>query len=278
MTTSNMFIGARDGLTITASNDMLVSASNDLTVSACNNLTLKAKDMTFDMSGNLTYKATSNINFFIAQSSNGAVDPTVIISPDRINVRGDLWITGTINTNNIINTTVVQENLKVQDKVILLAAQGEEGGAPNEGLATNDGAGIVVDGLPIGESNTELYRKSFTWDYGAQGTIGLGSSNTPVESAWELLGGGLRITCKKLVSGSIRDVSFTWRVNEQDELELVKKFWNAVMPGHLSMSTDLSRSPKAALKLLIVPVSETAPVTFAVPAPRLPATVPPLRA
>jgi hypothetical protein len=209
---------------------MLLSASNDLTISASNNLTLAAKDMTFDMSGNLTYKADSNISFFINQSSNGATDATVMISPDRINIRGDLWITGSINTNNIINTTVVQETLKVNDKVLLLASEGDEGGAPTDGAVTNSGAGIIVDGMPmIGSnvsSNVEQYRKAILWNFGSTGVVDLGTSNVTSESYWEVLGGGVRITHKKDVGGELRDLSFTFRVNELEELELVKKYWN----------------------------------------------------
>jgi hypothetical protein len=149
-----------------------------------------------------------------------------MISPDRINIRGDLWITGSINTNNIINTTVVQETLKVNDKVLLLASEGDEGGAPTDGSLTNSGAGIIVDGMPTGESNVAMYRKSIQWYYGSAGMADLGTANVQSESYWEVLGGGLRITHKKDHYGTLRDLSFTFRVNELDELELVKKYWH----------------------------------------------------
>jgi hypothetical protein len=192
-------------------------------------LTLSAGDMNFALSGNLSYTAESNINFYINQSTLPS-DPTLTISGDRLSVRGDMYITGSINTNNIINTTVVQETLKINDKIVLLSSEGDEGGAPEEGYLTNHLAGIVIDGLPANQTDSNLYKKAIQWTYGGeggaggQGTLALGTSNVIAESAWEVLGGGLRITHRKTDE---TEVSFTFRINQYDELELVKRFWNA---------------------------------------------------
>lgn len=226
---SNIELYSRSNVLVTSSNNVNISASNDLFITAKSNLTLAAADMSFALSGNLAYTAQSNISFYIRDSSNGLSDPTFIVSPDRVNVRGDLWITGSINTNNIINTTVVQETLKINDKNILLASVGDQGGAPNDGYETNDMAGIVVDGMPTGETDSNIYKKALQWTYGGEDGAGglgmkaLGTSNALAESAWELLGGGLRITHRK---ADASEVSFTFRVNQHDELELVKRFFN----------------------------------------------------
>jgi uncharacterized protein (DUF2345 family) len=225
---SNIELYSRSNVLVTSSNNVNISGSNNVYITAQSNLTLAAADMSFALSGNLSYSAQSNISFFIAQSSN-PTDATFMVSPDRVNVRGDLWITGSINTNNIINTTVVQETLKINDKNVLLASVGDQGGAPNDGYTTNDMAGIVVDGMPTGETDSNIYKKAVQWVYGGEDGAGglgmkaLGTSNAIAESAWELLGGGMRITHRK---ADATEVSFTFRVNQYDELELVKRFFN----------------------------------------------------
>lgn len=225
ITTSNAFVKARSNVFMQASNDIKISASNNLYLDANSNIFFNGSNLSFDIVGNTAFYSNSNINFYIATSSNPS-DATVMISPDRVNVRGDLWITGSINTNNIINTTVVQETLKVNDKTILLANVGDEGGAPDEGAA-NDGSGIIVDGMPSGESNIDLYKKSLLWTYNSGGTLDLGTPNLTTESAWEFRGGGVRINHQKDIGGGVlKDLWFTFRVNELDELELVKKYWS----------------------------------------------------
>lgn len=224
ITTSNAFINARSNVYVSASNDIKISACNNLYWDVNSNIFINGSNLKFEIVGNTSFYADSNINFYIAGSSNPS-DATVMISRDRMNVRGDLWITGSINTNNIINTTVVQETLKVNDKTILLANVGDEGGAPADG-AGNDGSGIVVDGLPSGETNIELYKKSLLWTYGSAGTLDLGTANLTTESAWEFRGGGIRINHQKIIGGVLKDLWFTFRVNELDELELVKKYWS----------------------------------------------------
>lgn len=226
---SNIELYSRSNVVVTSSNNVNITGSNDVFITAKSNLTLSAADMSFALSGNLSYKAQSNISFYINESSNGPTDATFMVSPDRVNVRGDLWITGSINTNNIINTTVVQETLKINDKNLLLASVGDQGGAPNDGYTTNDMAGIVVDGMPTGETDSNIYKKAVQWVYGGEdgagglGMMALGTSNAIAESAWELLGGGMRITHRK---ADATEVSFTFRVNQNDELELVKRFFN----------------------------------------------------
>jgi uncharacterized protein (DUF2345 family) len=225
ITTSNAYIVSQSNVSIQTSNDLVLSASNNLYLNVSKDLLINGSNLSFDIVGNTDFYANSNINFYIDRSSN-PTDATVMFSQDRVNIRGDLWITGSINTNNIINTTVVQETLKVNDKTILLASSNDEGGVPDEG-ELNDGSGIIVDGMPNGSDNLELYKKSLLWKWNTGGTPHLGTTNLTTEAAWEFRGGGIRINHRKDIgSGVIKDLWFTFRVNELDELELVKKYWS----------------------------------------------------
>lgn len=216
---------ATSNTTINSSNNFNLTACNDATITAKNNLTLAASNMSFSLTGDLKYTADSNIGFYITRSTQSSNNPILLVSPDRVSVIGDLFITGSINTSNIINTTVVQETLKINDKVILLASEGDEGGNPIDGLLTNSGAGIIVDGVPTTNADKDLWRKSIQWNYGFNGMPDVATSNITTEAAWEFQGGGLRITHKRITTDGMKDLSFTLRINDKDELELVKKYW-----------------------------------------------------
>jgi len=41
-----------------------------------------------------------------------------------------------------------------------------------------------------------------------------------------MTGGSFRMTHKKVTGSNWTEVSFGFRINEQDELEIVKKFWS----------------------------------------------------
>ena len=233
ITTSNAHIQARSNVFIEASNDLVLSASNNMYWNVNSNILINGSNLSFDIVGNTDFYANSNIKFYIDRSSNGSTDATVMFSQDRVNIRGDLWITGSINTNNIINTTVVQETLKVNDKTILLASSNDEGGDPDEGIL-NDGSGIIVDGMPVGETDSNLYRKSLLWTWNTGGTPDLGTANLTTEAAWEFRGGGIRINHQKDMGGGVlKDLWYTFRVNELDELELVKKYWSTTASAYV---------------------------------------------
>jgi hypothetical protein len=223
-------------------NDIVTTACNNIAITACNNMRMEAMD-TIDISAetvnimtrsDISYTARSNLNFYISSTTDNPQDAIFTISGGVVKVRGDMLITGSINTSNIINTTVVQENLKVSDKIILLANMGDSTSndtLPLDGLATNSDAGIQIDGFPSGVNSNEydMHRKFFKWNYGSTGTIDLGTSNLTQESFWDLQGGSLRITKKKnfgtVTNPNIKDLSFGFRINENDELEFFKKFW-----------------------------------------------------
>jgi uncharacterized protein (DUF2345 family) len=231
---NNLFATFQTDASIGACNSISMTACNDVTIRAQDTLTLNANSMAFETRSDLGFSAPSNINFYIQSSSNMPQDPIFIISNDQVKVRGDLLITGTINTTDIITTAVVQENLKVSDKVIILSSVGDS--TSNEYMpidgAANDISGIRIDGFPGSlNSNTSsndyiMHEKSFLWNYGNTGTVAIGTSNVTDESYWELQGGAFRLTTKKKVGEDYKNVSFSFRVNDREELELVKVYWS----------------------------------------------------
>ena len=54
------------------------------------------------------------------------------------------------------------------------------------------------------------------------------------EPFWDVRGGALQITHKKILpDDTVQDVAFKFRVNERDELEFVKKFWDATSSNYV---------------------------------------------
>jgi len=237
---SNVAIGSAVNTFITASNNGLFSASNNLTLSASNTVYLRGKDLDAQFN-NISWTADSNINFKIL-SSESPGDPVFTISSNEVRIRGNIVVTGEINTSNIVNTTVVQQTLKVSDRVIKVANDGSGSNevGPLDGFLTNDQSGLVVDGYPTmsNVSWSNAYEKSLKWHYGdsvdSVGVLGLGSSNIEKEAYWEMTGGSFRLTHKKVDElGNITDVSFGFRVNELEELEMVKKYWSATANAYV---------------------------------------------
>jgi uncharacterized protein (DUF2345 family) len=237
---NNLFLDSSSNIQMTSSNLNLVShrdiniiASNNITISASNTLALLFGNSTTSISltNNQTFSSQSNFSFFVQGAPNPA-DPVVVIGPSNLLLRGDLVITGTLNTSNIFSTNVIQTTLKVEDKTILLASVGSNftDFLPTDGIA-NTGAGITIDGYPTGfDSNIpNAYDKTLAWNYGLDGISAMGTSNIDSESYWEMKGGSFRITHQKIVqsggSNIIKDVSAIFRINENDELELCKRFY-----------------------------------------------------
>jgi uncharacterized protein (DUF2345 family) len=235
ITHSNAYVGTASNFTITTSNNGLVSASNNLTLSASNDLTLAANTLNFNTRGDTALTALSNFKYYISSSPYQASDAIFQITGSNVAVRGDLFITGSINTTQILQTVVTETTLAVNDKLIYLATAGSgpsigNDSNPFDGVG-NDKAGIQVDGIPSSvasdSSNTwPLWEKSIKWNYNVDGLISIGTSNIEKEACWEFMGGGVRITKNSNVSGGLKKLSFTWRIGHNDELELVKTWWN----------------------------------------------------
>jgi uncharacterized protein (DUF2345 family) len=237
---NNLFLDSVSNIQLTSSNlnltshrDINIVASNNITISASNTLALLFGNSTTSISltNNQTFSSQSNFSFFV-QGAPSPTDPVLVIGPSNLLLRGDLVITGTLNTSNIFSTNVIQTTLKVEDKQILLASVGSNFNdfLPTDGIA-NTGAGITIDGFPTGfDSNIpDAYAKTLSWNNSLDGISAMGTSNIDSESYWEMKGGSFRITHQKIVqsggSNIIKDVSAIFRINENDELELCKRFY-----------------------------------------------------
>jgi hypothetical protein len=235
ITTSNLNLLSQENINITASNNLLVSGSNNTTISAKNTLTLAATDLAMNISGNQSFSASEKIDFYITSSAFAPEAPVFTVSGNQISVNGDMLITGTVNTSNVINTTVIQQDLKIQDKKILLSAPLGTGDAifdiPVDGSATNDKSGVEIMGLPNGAnpSHSNIYQKAVLWNHGTNGMTDLGTANVNTEAYWEMLGGSFHLTNRKLDGVVERETAFIFRVNEDDELEIQKKYWDTTL-------------------------------------------------
>ena len=237
VTASNDFyMQAKRNAEFITKNNMNIVAGNDMVITGSNSLTFNTKNMSMITSEDLSFTARSNISFHLASAINNA-EPIFTVQGSQLLVRGDIVITGSINTSNVYSTSVIQESIKIADKTIVLSSAGSNFGAgdgPVDSTATNSGSGIKIDGVPTGyDSNIPAaYDKTFTWNHGpGNGILDMGTApGMSNESFWELKGGAFRLTHQKVVNvggvNTVRDISFGFRVNELDELELVKRYWN----------------------------------------------------
>lgn len=94
-----------------------------------------------------------------------------------------------------------------------------------DGLDTNDGSGLVVNGTPASTLFPSKYKsrfeKSFKWRYGKDGMSQIAKNKQySKEAYWEMKGGAFRMTNINSDSGS--EVSYIFRISEDDQLEIVK--------------------------------------------------------
>jgi hypothetical protein len=120
---------------------------------------------------------------------------------------------------------VTQTELQVEDKLLHLAYNSNMD-LPLDGVV-NDGAGVVIDGVPVGfdqtvlDNNPERYEKSIKWNMSTGGMLALGSSNIATESYWDVQGGAMRWTHISESTG--KETSYILRINEREEFEMVKR-------------------------------------------------------
>lgn len=225
-TTSNFWVYSQSNITMNTSNTFNMMSRVDMNITACNDYRVTTCNLYMTSLRDSKVTAESNIDFYISTWPDHPENPIFSISGGRVQVRGDIDLTGQLNTSNITSTTVVQNTLKVEDKRIIIA-QGTEA----DSLSLNDSSGIIVNGYPGGDSNLfGLTNKSMLWNYGVNGMDDLGTNGgIYTESFWELQGGSFRLTYKKNygtnVAPDIKDVTFGFRMNEFEELELIKRFW-----------------------------------------------------
>lgn len=203
-----------DNSTISASNDLVLKGGDTTLITGSNNLKLQSWPVEYEQD------PTVPAHFFSLYDVN-----VLTITNSNVRIDGNLVVTGVIDSMTVQETTMY-----VQDKLINLAATSNnllDGSYENDGTI-NDGAGINVYGIPAAfASNTATasnFEKSIRWQYGPAGVEGLGSTHADTEPFWHVKGGALRMTHTKTDSfgSNVGEVSFSFRINQNDELELVK--------------------------------------------------------
>lgn len=241
---NNTYIDADTGtLSMNGGTSVQMSTDNDsyFTLSNNNSAYLNTGSTgSFNITaGTVGYDLSTSVNFTVGDTN------ILTIEQDKIVVRGNMDIEGTINT---IDYNVTE--LHVEDRTINLAYN-SNGDVVNDGTI-NTKSGIVVEGMPqitdvnIGQNiytdavYQPIYEKSIKWNYNDTDSVdgfidnigvgGIATSNIQSESYWEVKGGGLRLTAARPVfdenmniTGS-NVISFGLRINEHDELEFVKKY------------------------------------------------------
>lgn len=211
--------------TLVSGNNFKVTASNDGTLWAQSNLYLSGAGTAASISINANSTITSAASAYTLSAGtsgytfNVAGSNVVSITPNVLTVNGGLDIMGAVNSIAVEST-----DLHVNDKIIQLAYPGSNETMTDGSL--NNAAGIVVSGMPDSASNldpglaADIYEKSFKWNFNTSGIDGLlTNSGLATEAYWDLRGGRFQMTSTK---ASGKPISFAMRINELDELEMVK--------------------------------------------------------
>ena len=260
----NMYIGSSNALYINCASNLAMNSVQTVAISAGSNLTLQsASNMITTCGGTQTitnvggYTISGNSVSMITNGGGSYTGPNSgpflkavwdkNLNVNQITLNGDLIITGTLTTQNVLET-----QLEISDKTIELAVLAN-GGSNTDGTA-NTGSGFVISGVPSpAVINVKVptaqvptyYQKSVLWNYGVGGIDALmagypgGSTVDLAESYWEMRGGGLRITSSVLdSSNNISDLSYGFRVNDKQQLELYKRY-TVVDPNNPTISTPV---------------------------------------
>lgn len=202
------------------STSLTIGTSNDVTVTASNSISLASRDAVVTASSNLTLTGVSNVslvrdagNYVKVQNDDTirmwAGNSNIITAHhDRVFINGDVQVNGVIDSVDIH-----QSNLMIADRTVNLAFDPALGPLP-DGANTNSGAGLIVSGQYGAASNA----RSLIWNWN-DGMDKLGTNDVDGESYWDVRGGQLRISH----SNATKEIAFGFRINEYDELELVKK-------------------------------------------------------
>jgi hypothetical protein len=230
VTTKNTSLNT-DLLGIVATQDAALAAGGSVRLSACNVFTAvgaNALNLANEDAAHTKVSLTSkNMVVSMDTAEFGANTEVLRVNDQGVTIRGLLRVDGDMQT---INTYA--ENLELFDKTITLAGAGMCNFT--DGGLTNDRSGLKVGGLPQGMLFTNadhlaMYEKSFLFHcpqsdsmlkmWNSSNVSSIDSFNA--ESYWELKGGDFRITKMKAANDLL---TFAFRVNAYDELELVKKY------------------------------------------------------
>lgn len=228
ITPSNVSIYSADSFYIQSSNNGYINSASNLFLDADSKafLTLSSGTGIASIRGDEVHLLTNTVT--------GLSEAVKVYYDTNTNsnvmfVSGNLVITGTFETQNVVNT-----NLTINDKVIEMAYSGEE--TPTEDGVQNDGAGIQIIGSVSANNNfnsstdkLEYYKKGIFWKYNRGGIDLLGTSNgidsDLAESYWDVRGGGMQFTVVKKDENNDLDVlSYGFRINEYDQFEIYKRF------------------------------------------------------
>ena len=226
--TDSLLTYALSNTTLVTGNDFSVTASNIASLSSKSNLNLSAAagGATFSMGADnkfaaqgfdYTFGATNAVGY---KFNIGACN-LMTVQDDKVIVNGGLDVYGTINSIAIQNT-----ELHINDRTVQLSYP-----LSNESVldgTANTSSGMVVYGMPAAAASLDaalaakVYAKSIEWNYGTAGVDAmLTSAGIATESFWEMKGGRFQLTSTK---SNGKDISFGLRINEQDELEMIKIF------------------------------------------------------
>lgn len=230
-TPSNMTMTALSAININGSNNVYVTGNSNVFINANSKavVTMSGSDGNMDMLGNQLQVFTSTTS---GPSKAMSVYRDTTTNNNIVKIDGNLIITGMFETQDVTNT-----NLSIEDKTIQLAYPAGSN-AHNEDGTLNDGAGVEINGVVSGSKtfNTdndkvEFYKKALLWKYNQGGIDLLGTSggvslttNDLSESYWDIRGGGMMFTVPKQDSSkNLYNVSYGFRINENDQFELYKR-------------------------------------------------------
>lgn len=215
-----LVVTSSDTATFASSNNTaILSEYGDVVVKAANNLALEA------LAGDVFIRAPNNRKTVFEVGGANILelyrteffdtDSACNLTDYKFRINADLEILGTTNSVSINETT-----LNVENKVVHLAFNSNLQN-PFDGT-TNDGAGIMVDGMPESGDPAiyDRYEKSIKWFHSANGVPALGGNDIAGEAFWNVRGGGLRITQVDEANGD--QVAFGFRINALHELEIYK--------------------------------------------------------
>lgn len=180
--------------------------------------------------GKLSLSSTNGVISILASSSNvvlggkGNVD-TVTIGSNLTTINGDLDINGTVDM-------LYANDVVVRNKLIVVASVASS----NDGGPLTDGSGLMVSDI---DSMGGVDERSIVWRSGTSsqfsGVSLTADGATSNQGCWEVSGGALRITMpvpagsnsypgnQNVGYAAGRDVSYGFRINKRDEMELFKR-------------------------------------------------------
>jgi len=172
---------------------------------------------------------------------------TLVVDVETVYIKGNLDVAGTYNTVDVSASTLL-----VEDKKIILATSPDfdittETDTVEDGTDTNDKAGVKIAGKPSTlaltthgmeskQSIDDIWKKSLLWNNNdGMGYLGYhqadmtnDTSYRDKEPFWELQGGAFHLSAQKADDqGVVTTVKYGFRINPNDELEIIKKVGTA---------------------------------------------------